>query len=221
MTRWILGLQFVVVTLTAILFASRFDSGLWLGVFSILAGLAAAPLAATVGGWVLGRRRLAAATDASERMVDVVGLIHADVVRLRAGTADASVREVAVGILDEAVFPAVFGTVGTTAEGLLGPLGFLARRATRAPLELVERTVTGAITSLPDRKLGDLLDGTADAVAGLDVAQSVAEDYTAARDRVTSVVERVARTSGVVAVGLTVVSVVPLIVWWLFGWIVT
>lgn len=121
MTRWILGLQIVAIALTAILFAGRFDSGLWLGVFSILAGFAAAPLAATVGGWVLGRRRLASVADASERIVDIVGVMHTDVVRLREGTSEVPAQEVAVGILEEAVFPAVSGAVGATAEGLLGP----------------------------------------------------------------------------------------------------
>lgn len=222
MTKWMLGLQLAVVVATWVAFAGRFDSGVWLGLFAVIAGVVSAPLAATVGGWVLARRRLDAVTEASSRVVEVVGLMHADVVRLRRGSAETSVQKVAVSILEEAVFPTVFGTVNTTAEGVLGPVGFLARRATRAPFRLVERSAIRAVSSLPDRDIGRLVDGATEAVGGLDgFAASIADQYSGVGERIGSIVGRVARTSLVVGFGLAVGSTVPIALWWLLGWLLT
>ncbi|KAG1647997.1 Delta(3,5)-Delta(2,4)-dienoyl-CoA isomerase, mitochondrial [Nymphon striatum] len=119
-TRWAIGAAAVAAIVSWIIFQSRIDSGAIAIIFALVAGVCAIPLGAAVGGWLLARRRLNIVTEASGRVVDVVGQMHGDVLQLRAGTAETSVQQVAVSLLQEAVFPAVFGTGQLDRRGSAG-----------------------------------------------------------------------------------------------------
>lgn len=218
-TRWAIGAAAVAAIVSWIIFQSRIDSGAIAIIFALVAGVCAIPLGAAVGGWLLARRRLNIVTEASGRVVDVVGQMHGDVLQLRAGTAETSVQQVAVSLLQEAVFPAVFGTVNSTAEGLLGPLSFIAGRVTKAPMKVVEHSVVAAIEALPDRQIGELVDGAVGALHVDDAVRGVNDHYVQVRGDLTSIVAKVSRTSLIVALTLLMAASMPLIIWLLIGWV--
>lgn len=218
-TRWAVGAAVLAFIGSWLVFQARIDSSLATVLFALIAAACAVPLGATIGGWLLARRRLNTVTEASGRVVDVIGQMHGDVLKVRAGTAETSVQQVAVSLLQEAVFPVVFGTVNTTAEGLLGPLGFIASKVTKAPMKIVEQSVVAAIGALPDRQIGDLVDGAAGALHVDDAVRGVVDHYEHVRGGLTDTVRKVSRTSLAVASVLLIVASMPLIIWWLIGWI--
>jgi len=217
--KWGLGIPVAVCLVVWLVFMSRIDSSLVLVAFSVLAGLLAVPAGVLVGGWRVAGKRLDNVTLATGRIVDVVGEMHTDIVKLHQGHAETSVRQVAVGLLEEAVFPVVFGSVTTVAEGVLGPAGFLADKAARGPMKLVERSVIAAIEGLPDRQIGQLSAGAAEAVDLNQRVNHVCDEYQVVRGRMTGVVDRVGHTSRRIAISATFAATLPLVVWLIIGWL--
>lgn len=219
--KWAFGIPLLVGAVSWIGFSGRM-SNLALVAFVFGAMVLSFAAGVVIGGYFVVRKRLDTVADASRRVVAVMGEMHADVVRIRDGRADTSVHEVAVGLLENAVFPLVFDTLTGTAESALGPLGIVAERAARAPRKLVQRSVISAVGALPDRKLGQLLRDSTNAMpVAADLVTAVNGEYQRVRDNIEGIVAKVSRTTLASVLGLAVVSMIPLVIWVVIGIVAT
>lgn len=209
----------VVTVVTWIVFSGRIESGAITAFFAIAAGLLALPLGGAIGAWRTARRRLDTVTEATGKVVGVVGEMHRDVLAVKEGHAETSVQQVAVGLLEEGIFPAVFGSVETAAEGAMGPMSFLSSKITGGPLALVQKSVIGAVESLPDRKIGSVADAATDKLQIDAIAAGLADDYAKVDERLTGVVAKAARTSLIVGLWLAFWAIAPLALWLVIGWV--
>ena len=217
--KYALTIPFIVVIITWAVFSSRMAA--WVFVpFSIITFFLSFFGALVIGGFFVARKRLDIIADASSRVVDVIGTMHADVVQVKDGHSGTSVQQVAVGLLENAIFPAFFGTINSTAEATLGPLGRLTSSITKAPLNMVQKSVISAIGSLPDREIGQLVTDVGAAVpqanAGL---QRLTTEYENVRDKIDGIVAKVSRTALGSVLGFALVASVPLAVWLIIGWV--
>lgn len=218
--KYALTLPFVVAILTWLVFNGRM--GWPLAPFTFIAFILSFAASMVIGGYFVARKRLDTVASASSRVVDVIGEMHADVEQLRDGHAETSVQAVAIGLLENAILPAVFGTLSTTAETAMGPLGRIASTVTKAPMNLVEKSVISAVKALPDRKIGDVVDGVGAALPDTDSALSgLRQEYTSVRDKMESIVARVSRTAVGSVLGLAMIAAIPLLIWLVLGWLLS
>lgn len=217
----VVTLPFVVAIVTWIAFSSRM-SVVALVLFSLVAFVLSFLGSVVLGGFFVARKRLDLVADAANRVVDVVGEMHADVVLVKDGHAGTSVQGVAVGLLENAIFPAVFGTLSATAEAAMGPLGRFSSSITKAPMNMVQKSVINAIQSLPDREIGQIIDGIGeDLPAAAAVVQGLGDDYRQARDKIEGIVATVSRTALGSTLGLAGVATIPLALWLILGWVLS
>lgn len=215
-----LTLPFVVALVTWLIFSSRM--GWPLLPFTFVAFVLSFGASMVIGGFFLARKRLDTVASASSRVVDVIGEMHADVEQVRDGNAETSVQQVAVGLLENAILPAVFGTLTTTAETAMGPLGRMASTVTKAPMKLVEKSVISAVKALPDRKIGAVVDDVGAALPNTDGALSqLRREYATVRDKMESIVARVSRTAVGSVLGLALIAAIPPLIWLALGWLLT
>lgn len=218
--KYALTLPFLVALVTWLVFNGRM--GWPLPPFTFVAFALSFGASLVIGGFFVTRKRLDTVASASSRVVDVIGEMHADVEQLRDGHAETSVQQVAVGLLENAILPAVFGTLTTTAETAMGPLGRLASTATKAPVKLVEKSVISAVKALPDRKIGEVVDDVGAALPDTDSALSkLRREYTTVRDKMESIVARVSRTAVGSVLGLAFFTAIPLLIWLVLGWVLS
>ncbi len=220
--RFVLTVPVVVAIITWVVFSSRMAT--WalvpfvIGAF-VLAGFSAA----VIGAYVVARKRLDLVADASNRVVDVVGEMHADVMLVKDGHAGTSVQGVAIGLLENAIFPAVFGTITTTAETAMGPFGRFSSSITKTPMSMVQKSVISAVRSLPDREIGQLVSGAGDALTATPAVSAKIErlttEYGQARAKVEGIVAKVSRAALRSAFGFTLVAAIPLVIWLALGWL--
>lgn len=178
--------------------------------------------AAVIGGFFVARKRLDLVADASNRVVDVVGEMHADVVLVKDGHSRTSVQGVAVGLLENAIFPAVFGTLSATAETAMGPLGRFSSSITKAPMNMVQSSVISVIKSLPDREIGQIIDELDNNLPAASAAvKALGDDYREASNKIESIVSTVSRTALGSTLGLAAFATVPLVVWLVLGWLLS
>lgn len=215
--KYVLVLPLIVAVLVWIAFGSRMANWALVPFTFIAAGLSLFG-AIVIGGFFVARRRLDTVADASTRIVSVIGDMHGDVARIRGGQSETSVQKVAVGLLENAIFPAVFGTVTASAETALGPLGKIASQVTKVPMAMVQKSVVNAIGSLPDREIGSL---AADATESASALSELADDYTRTKDKVEGIVAKVSRTALGSVLGFALVASIPLIIWLIFGFVLT
>lgn len=219
--KYVLTLPVLVAVITWAVFSSRMST-LALVPFSFIAFLLSFFGALVIGGFFVARKRLDLVADASNRVVDVIGEMHTDVVRVKDGHAGTSVQGIAVGLLENAIFPAVFGTITATAETAMGPLGRLSSTVTKAPMNMVQKSVISAIRSLPDKEIGQIVSEVGEAVpaasAGL---QQLTTEYTQARDKIEGIVSKVSRTALGSTLGLAAFASVPLLIWLVLGWLLS
>lgn len=219
--KYAFGIPIVVVIVVWIVFSSRMGSvGLFF--FALVAFGLSFFGSVVIGGYAVARRRLDLVAAASNRVIDTIGVMHTDVVQVKDGHAGTSVQQVAVGLLENAIFPAVFGTIRASAETALGPFGRFTNRVTSAPMAMVQRTVISAVESLPDKEIGQIVDDAGarmpdatDRLAGLRT------QYEAVRDRVDHLVAGVTRTALGSSLGFALVASVPLFAWLVVGWVLS
>jgi len=219
--KYVLGLPCVVAIVTWIVFSSRM-SGLALVPFTFIAFVLSFFGALALGGFFVARKRLDLIADASNRVVGVIGEMHTDVVRVKDGHAGTSVQGVAVGLLENAIFPAVFGTINTTAATAMGPLGRFSSSITKAPMNMVQKSVISAVRALPDKEIGQIVTDVGQAVSetSAGVAQLNAE-YVRVRNKTESIVSAVSRTALRSTLGLAAVASAPLAIWLVLGWLLS
>ena len=174
-----------------------------------------------IAGFFVARKRLDLVADASNRLVDVVGEMHADIILVKDGHSGTSVQGVAIGLLENALFPAVFGTLNATAETAMGPLGRFSSTLTKAPLNMVQKSVINAIKSLPDREIGQMIDGIGEDLAATSAVKGLTDDYRQARDKIEGIVASVSRTALRSTLGLAAVATMPLVIWLILGWVLS
>jgi len=219
--KYAFTLPFVVAIITWVVFNSRMATWVLLP-FSAGALVLAFGASTIIGGYFVTRKRLDTVVDASGRVVNVIGEMHTDVNQIRDGQAQTSVQQVAIGLLENAVFPAVFGTITTAAETSLGPLGRLSSRVTKAPMNMVQKSVLSAIEALPDKEIGQLVDDVADKLPEMSAKRDkLNTEYRQIRDRMDNIVIGVSRTALRSVIGLAVVAAIPLFVWLASGWLLT
>ena len=215
--KYALAIPIGIALLTWIAYGSRM-AGWALVPFTVIAAGLSLLGAIVIGGFFVTRRRLDTVADASNRVVTVIGDMHGDVARIRGGQSETSVQKVAVGLLENAIFPAVFGTVAATAETALGPLGKIASQVTKVPMAMVQKSVVTAIGSLPDHEIGDMATNSTETAAAL---ADLTTEYTHAKDRVEGIVARVSRAALGSVLGLAVVASIPLLIWLGLGFVLT
>jgi len=222
--KYTFGLPFVVAIVVWVVFSSRMGTvGLFF--FTLVAFFLSFFGAAVIGAYAVARKRLDLVSSASNRVIAMIGVMHNDVVAVKDGHAGTSVQQVAVGLLENAIFPAVFGTIRASAETTLGPLARFSDRITGAPLALVQRTVISAVESLPDKEIGQMIDDAGAALASGPAATArvaaITQQYTNVRDRMEGFVDGVSRTALRSTLGLAVVASIPLLVWLVIGWLIS
>lgn len=217
--KYALTLPFIVAIITWAVFNARM-AGWVLVPFTLVTYGLSLFAAAILGGFFVVRKRLDTVSDASRQVVDVIGEIHSDIARVKDGHANTSVQKVAIGILENAIFPAVFGTLSATAETALGPLGRFSSGITKAPINMVKTSVVSAIEALPDREIGATIDqvGAALPIAKEDI-EKISAEYGKVRDKIEGIVAKVSRTALGSVLGFTAVGAIPLLVWLAIGWI--
>lgn len=171
--------------------------------------------ATAVSAWLVSRNRLDAVTEASSRVIETISMMHSDLNEIRAGAADVSVRQVGSELAQEVVVPLMFGAATRTASGFLGPFASVADRATAIPMRWVQDSVVKAISNMPDKSIGDLVDR---AESGAPDLAFLGEQYARVTRGLRTVVESVARGSTVLAMGLATAASVPLVLWLLLVW---
>lgn len=220
--RYVLTIPVIVAMITGAVFSSRMET--WTLVpFVVVAFVLTAFSAAVIGAFVVARKRLDLVADASSRVVDVVGEMHADVMLVKDGHAGTSVQGVAIGLLENAIFPAVFGTITTTAETTMGPFGRFSSSITKTPMNMVQKSVISAVRSLPDRDIGQLVSGADDALLSSPAVTAKIDrlntEYRQARAKIEAVVAKVSRAALRSAIGFTLVASLPLLIWLAVGWL--
>lgn len=219
--KYVLAIPVIVGIVTWAVFSSRMG-GVALVPFSVVAFMLSFFGAAVIGGFFVARKRLDLVADASNRVVDVIGEMHADVVLVKDGHAGTSVQGVAVGLLENAIFPAVFGTLNATAETAMGPLGRFSSSITKAPMNMVQKSVINAIQSLPDKEIGQIVTNVGEAVpqatAGV---ERITTEYIQVRDKVEGIVSTVSRTALGSTLGFAAFASIPLVVWLVLGWVLS
>lgn len=219
--RWAFGIPVGVGVLVWIFFSSRMSGWAFIP-YVLIAMLLAAPAGALIGGLLVARRRLDTVSQATSRVVNVVGEMHADVMQVRQGAEQTSVKQVATGLLEHAVFPIVFGVAEGFAANASGPFSRFSGQATEFSLGLVQKSVVGAVDRLPDREIGSILDGSGEAVA--DVTAALTElngTYQQVVGGIDGVVGTVSKATLGSLVGAAFLSLVPLTIWLVIGWLLT
>jgi len=141
----------ILIGIPALLFFYSRMTGWVLIPFLLITYLLSLLAAVLIGGFVVARKRLDILCKASNQVVETVGRIHIDIVKVQDGQASTSVREVAVGIAENAVFPAVFGSM----EDIRIEKGPFAKLTSSvSPIHAVKHSVVSAIELLPDREIG-------------------------------------------------------------------
>ena len=219
--KYVLTIPFIVAIVAWGVFSSRMST-LALVPFTFIAFLLSIMGAMVIGGFFVARKRLDLVADASNRVVDVIGEMHADVVRVKDGHAGTSVQGVAVGLLENAIFPAVFGTLNATAETAMGPLGRFSSTITKAPMNMVQKSVISAIRSLPDKEIGEIATSVGQAIpAATEGLAQLTSEYEQARDKIEGIVSTVSRTALGSTLGLAAIATIPLVIWLALGWLVS
>jgi len=219
--KYVLTLPFVVAILTWVVFSSRM-SGWALVPFTFIAFLLSFLGALVLGGFFVARKRLDLVATASNRVVDVIGEMHTDVVLVKDGHAGTSVQGVAVGLLENAIFPAVFGTINASAETALGPLGRFTSSVTKAPMKMVQKSVISAVQSLPDKEIGQIVTDVGQAVPAASAGvERLTAEYTQARNKIEDIVSKVSRTALGSTLGLAALASIPLLIWLVLGWLLS
>lgn len=204
--KYALSIPLIIAAVTWLVFRSRMAG--WVLVPFTAVALALAFLGALVlGGYFVARKRLDTVEQASERVVTMLGEMHVDLTKAR--STDTTVQQVAVGLLDDAVLPIVFGALGD---------GIIARTVTKAPMNLVKKTVIAAVTALPDRQLGQLVDQAADSVGGIaDRLPALTAQYEGLKNNLTPTVHKISTRALGSILTLTIVAWIPLFLWLLLG----
>lgn len=219
--KYVLTIPIVVALVSWIVFSSRMAT--WVQIpFTFVAFVLSFLGAFVIGGFFVARKRLDLIADASNRVVDVVGEMHADVVRVKDGHAGTSVQGVAIGLLENAIFPAVFGTLNATVETAMGPLGRFSSSITKAPMNMVQKSVISSIQSLPDKKIGEIVADVGEALPGAVAgADRIASEYNQAREKIEGIVATVSRTALASTLGLAGFASLPLAIWLVIGWLLS
>ena len=214
------SLPFIIGALTWIIFSPRM--GLVFIPFLLIAFLLALFASLVIGVYFLARKRLDTVVSASTQIVDVIGEMHHDIESVRSGHEETSIQAVAVGLLEGAIMPVVFHAVTGQAATAMGPLGAIASKLTRFPLRLVERSVVSAVEALPDRKIGDAIDTVGAGLPDTEFAMAELDrEYDELRGKMESIVGGVSRAASGSILVLSAISAIPLLLWWLLGWLLT
>lgn len=185
-------------------------------VFLVSALLAAVP-ATMVGVTWVARQRLDRVQTTSANVIDMVGRIHADFVRVSEGTASTTVRSFANGILNEAVLPLAFNLVGGFVEGMAGPLGFVVRRADGLLLRMVSQATRAAVDTLPDKRLGEMAPSELTTKV-VEISDRVDREYGEVAGRVAGIVTKGSSVTFGVGTVAILATAIPLALWWLLLW---
>jgi len=219
--KYAFTLPLVVAISTWFVFSSRMAA--WALVpFTFISLCLALVASMIVGGFLVARKRLDTIVEASGQVVGVIGDMHADISQIKDGQAETSVQKVAVGLLENAIFPAVFGTLTTTAETSLGPLGRFAGSVTKAPMNLVQKSVVSAIQALPDKEIGQLVDDAGAKVpAATTKITELGNQYSQVRGGLEGIVGRVSQMALRSMLGLAFSASIPLLIWLAIGWVLS
>ena len=219
--KYAVTLPFVVAIVYWAVFSSRMSS-VALVPFSIVAFLLSLVGSMVVGGFFVARKRLDTVADASDRVLGVINEMHSDVIRVKEGHSGTTVQEVAIGLLENAIFPAVFGTMNTAAETALGPIGRFASGVTKAPMKLVEKSVISGIQALPDKELGKIVTDIGESLPAVTAeVDRLQTEYGQVRSKMESIVDTVSRTALGSVLGVAAATSLPLAVWFLLSWVLT
>jgi len=219
--KYALGIPVVVSTIYWIVFSARMRAFVLLP-FSVVTFLLSLVGALVIGGFFVARKRLDTVADASDRVLGVINEMHTDVIRVKEGASGASVQDVAIGLLENAIFPAVFGTLTTAAENTMGPVGRFASSVTKAPMKLVEKSVIDGIRSLPDHELGKVVIDVGESLPAVtSQVNRLAADYQTVRDKMETIVGRVSKAALGSVLGVAGVTSIPLLLWLVFSWVVS
>lgn len=218
-----------VAVVTWVIFSGRM-SNLVLVLFVIVATLLSLGAAAVFAVAVLTRRQVNACTDASQRILGVVSEMHGDLAALRSGAAQLTVRSTATTLSNDVVFPMLeemgMGVAGTFFRG---PLRAIAAPVIGVPLGVVRKSVASAIGALPVDALDASIDlnhdpemGTGsqlDAVAG--TVTELERHYQEIQTSIEGLVKRTMSRSLVPVLATLLLTAVPLMLWWLAGWLLS
>jgi len=218
--KWAFGLPIAVGILSWIIFSGRMAG--WVLVPFVLGAMVLSTLTAVfVGGFFVARTRLDTVSTATNRVVSVIGEMHADVVQVKQGHSSTSVQQVATGLLEHAIFPVVFGVVEGMAPGSAsGPLGAIRSKVTGAPMQLVQKSVIAAVAKLPDKEIGTVVDDLAGAMP--EISSTLTElnaNYQRVAGEVDGVVARVSKATLGSVITAAVLATIPLLLWLILGWV--
>lgn len=221
--KWSLIIPFGGTWLGWTIFGSRMPTWLLL-IHTIVLAVLLILAAINIGLMFALRNRIAQTNAAADRVVTTTSMLHADLLRIRAGEIDLPMAHVARVLTQELVFPLMMGSLGSAASTAItatGPLGFLSRQLLKEPLRLIEARVLEALEEPDVPTSGGPPPTAAEVTATLlapDLPEAFSDWYETIHRRLTQVVDGV----GTVATGslgaVLAVPVLPLVGWIAFGW---
>lgn len=212
--------------LTALLFVTRM-SLFWLFLFAAIGGFLVLFCGVVVAVSLVAHRKLRETIGVADEVLDVVAQMHRDLVELRNGKAQLTVRATAATLSADVVFPMMSEAAIAAAETYLrGPLKPLARPLIGRPLQVAEKAVTASIANLPVAALdaavsGDATDDAASVDDMVEAMREIDDRYEAAKKTVAGHVRSFMTKSQVPAVIFAALALMPLVCWWLLGFLVT
>lgn len=213
--KWAFVTPVLVGILTWVVFSPRM-SGIGTFFFSFGAVILSIMAAVVLGGFAVARQRLDIASQATTRVVNVVGEVHSDVVELKEGASSTTVRQMAVGITQHAILPVVFGV----AEASAGPLARLG--SSGSLMRVVEKSVVNAVSRLPDHEIGSMVDeGAGLASDTASMLGRLDDEYQRVVGNVEGVVQSVSRATLGSLLTFAGISLIPLVLYLIAGWALT
>lgn len=217
--KWAFGIPIVIGILSWIVFSGRMSG--WLFVPFVLGAMALSVLGSVfIGGFFVARKRLDTVSEATNRVVNVVGEIHRDVVQVKDGASSTSVKAVAGGLVEHAIFPMAFGVVEGMAGG--GMFSSVTSRFTSMPMNLVQKSVLGAIDRLPDKEIGQVTSDLTSMMPDMSATLGgLNDEYQRIAGEIEGIVAGVSKATLGSVVGVAALSMVPLMFWLILGWLIS
>ena len=220
--KWAFGLPIVVGIISWIVFSGRM-SGWALVPFVLIAMFLSVFGSVFIGGYFVARQRLDLVSQATNRVVTVVNEMHTDVVQIKEGASTTSVKALSKGLLENAIFPVAFGFVeGMAPDAGGGIISKLGSRFTDAPMKLVQKSVIGAVDRLPDKQIGSLASDLTNSMPEMsNMLSELNDNYQRIAGDIESVVSGVSKATLTSAISAAAVATVPVLLWLVFGWVVS
>ncbi len=217
--KWAFGIPIAVGILSWVIFSSRMAG--WVLVPFVLGAVVLSVVGSVfIGGFFVARKRLDTVSQATNRVVTVVGEMHADVLQVKEGASQTSIKEVATGLLEHAIFPIVFGMAEGFAANASGPFSKISGRATDYSMGLVQKSVIGAVNKLPDHEIGSVVEDASALMPQLTEALSELNGtYQRVAGDIENIVGRVSKATLGSVIGAAAVAMIPLLLWLVIGWV--